>query len=139
VLKLADVDSISAAELLAGRELLIPSANLPPLEPDTWFVRDLIGCQLFDNRTFVGEISGVEYSMSPDGRTRLPDTAPLLEVTLASDLRGTHATSPNDTSSHRAPALIPFIKTWLDSVDLDEKRVVMHLPPGLLDLNDEPH
>jgi 16S rRNA processing protein RimM len=139
VLKLADVDSISAAELLAGRELLIPSANLPPLEPDTWFVRDLIGCQLFDNVTLVGEISGVEYPMSSDGRTRLPDTAPLLEVTLASDLRGTQATSLNDTSSHPAPALIPFIKRWLDSVDLDEKRVVMHLPPGLLDLNDEPH
>jgi 16S rRNA processing protein RimM len=137
VLKLADIDSISSAELLAGRELLVPSSDLPQLEPGTWFVRDLLGCQLFDGTTLVGEISGVEYPMSPDGRTRLPDPAPLLEVTPILTTSGNLATSPGDTSSHPAPALIPFIKTWLDSVDLKHKRVVMHLPPGLIDLREE--
>lgn len=136
VLKLTGVDSISAAELLAGRELLIPSSDLPALEPDTWFVRDLIGCQLIDSGVPVGEITGVEYPLSPDGRTRLPDAAPLLEVTPAAHPSNPE-TSSNDTSGHLAPALIPFIKAWLDSVDLNQKRVTMHLPPGLLDLNSE--
>ncbi len=64
VLKLAGTDTISAAELLAGRDLLILTSDLPALEPDTWFVRDLIGCRLFDNTTLVGEISGIEFPMA---------------------------------------------------------------------------
>jgi 16S rRNA processing protein RimM len=132
VLKLAGVDTISAAELLAGRELLVLSFDLPPLEPDTWFVRDLLGCQLFDGDTLIGEITGVEYPMSADGRTRLPDAAPLLEVTGVPSHRSNSETSPADTLGHAEPALIPFVKSWLDSVDLEKKRLVMHLPPGLV-------
>lgn len=132
VLKLAGVDTISAAELLAGRELLVLASDLPPLEPDTWFVRDLIGCQLFDGTTLIGEITGVEYPMAADGRTRLPDAAPLLEVTAAADARSNSEVSSTDTSGHPEPALIPFIKAWLDSVDLGRKRLVMHLPSGLV-------
>lgn len=134
VLKLAGVDTISAAELLAGRELLIPSSDLPALEPDTWFVRDLLGCQLFDSTALVGEITAIEYPMAADGRTRLPDAAPLLEVTPFPNPRSNPTGSSDDNLGHTEPALIPFIKAWLDSVDLDQRRVVMHLPPGLLDL-----
>lgn len=136
VLKLAGVDSISAAELLAGRELLVLSSDLPALEPDTWFVRDLLGCQLFDGSSLVGEITGVEYPMAPDGRTRLSDAAPLLEVTAITDPRGNAIASSADTPSHPAPALIPFIRDWLDSVDLKQRRIVMHLPAGLVDLGE---
>jgi 16S rRNA processing protein RimM len=134
VLKLAGVDTISDAELLAGRELLIPASDLPPLEPDTWFVRDLLGCQLFDGATLIGEITDVEYPMSTDGRTRLPDAAPLLKVTGVPHSRSTLETSSPDTSSHAEIALVPFIKSWLDSVDLERKRLVMHLPSGLVAL-----
>ncbi|HEX5284860.1 MAG TPA: 16S rRNA processing protein RimM [Bryocella sp.] len=133
VLKLTGVDSISAAELLSGRELLVPSSDLPPLDPDTWFVRDLLGCRLFDGSTLIGEITGVEYPMAADGRTRLSDAAPLLEVTASNDPRGNPNASSPDTFGHAEPALIPFIKAWLDSVDLEQRRVIMHLPPGLVD------
>jgi 16S rRNA processing protein RimM len=135
VLKLAGIDTISAAESLIGRELLIPSSGLPPLEPDTWFVRDLIGCQLLDGATPVGQITGVEYPMSADGRTRLPDAAPLLEVTLLTGDRGNMLQPQPDAPEISHPALIPFVKAWLDSVDLEAKRVVMHLPAGLFDLS----
>jgi 16S rRNA processing protein RimM len=134
VLKLAGVDTISAAELLAGRELLVLAADLPPLEPDTWFVRDLLGCRLFDGATLIGEITGVEYHMAADGRTRLPDAAPLLEVTGVTSPRSNPTVSSTDALSHAEPVLIPFIKSWLDSVDLERKRLVMHLPPGLVAL-----
>lgn len=132
VLKLAGIDTISAAELLAGRELFVLATDLPPLEPDTWFVRDLLGCQLFDGATLIGEITGVEYPMAADGRTRLPDAAPLLEVTITGGARRNSSPLSPDTFSHAETALIPFIKSWLDSVDLEKKRLVMHLPPGLV-------
>lgn len=134
VLKLTGIDTISAAESLIGWELLILASSLPPLEPDTWFVRDLIGCRLLDGTTPVGQITGVEYPMSADGRTRLPDAAPLLEVTLSGSDRGNSAQSTQGAPEASPSVLIPFIKAWLDSVDLQAKRVVMHLPAGLLDL-----
>lgn len=140
VLKLAGIDTISAAESLAGRELLIPSSELPPLDADTWFVRDLIGCELFDGAASVGQISAVEYPMSADGRTRLPDAAPLLEVMLRSDDRG-NGDQPHSDATTTPSALIPFVKAWLESVDLIARRVIMHLPPGLITLEsseDEP-
>jgi 16S rRNA processing protein RimM len=132
VLKLTGVDSISAAESLAGRELLVLASDLPALEPDTWFVRDLLGCELFDGTILIGEITAVEYPMAADGRTRLPDAAPLLEVTGVPSSRSTSETSSADTIGGADPVLIPFIKSWLDSVDLERKRLVMHLPPGLV-------
>jgi 16S rRNA processing protein RimM len=143
VLKLAGVDTIPAAELLVGRELLVLASDLPALEPDTWFVRDLLGCRLIDGDTLIGEITGVEYPMSADGRTRLPDAAPLLEVTVSGGPER-NSSGPSrdpdppahDPPAHPETALIPFIKSWLDSVDLNQKRVVMHLPPGLVDLAD---
>jgi 16S rRNA processing protein RimM len=120
VLKLTGCDSITDAELLAGRELFLPQSDLPALDPGTWFVSDLLGCTLFDDRSPVGEITGIQYAMAADGRTRLEDAAPLLEVTPPA--------GPNTPE----PALVPFIKAWLETVDLDNHRVVMHLPPGLL-------
>jgi hypothetical protein len=79
--------------------------------------------------------------MSADGRTRLPDAAPLLEVTTADDAQRNSSELFPDTFSHGRTALIPFVKSWLDSVDLEKKRLVMHLPPGLVTLEsaeDEP-
>lgn len=129
VLKLAGCDSINDAELLAHRELLVRSADLPTLDEDTWFVRDLIGCTLFDGDKPLGQISGLHYAMAPDGRTRLPDAAPLLEVTPPAGSEGHH-----DTESF----LVPFIKAWLDKVDLEQHRVNMHLPAGLQSAEDLP-
>lgn len=135
VLKLAGSDSISEAELLAGRDLLVLSSDLPALEPDTWFVRDLIGCRLFDQDTFVGEIIGVEFPMSADGRTRLADAHTLLEVTPLETSQSNQAPAGSAPSAAPESALIPFVKAWIVSVNLAEKRIVMRLPPGLVDLD----
>jgi 16S rRNA processing protein RimM len=119
VLKLSGCDSISAAEALAGQQLLIPTSTLPALDPDTFFVRDLLGCTLYDAELPVGTIVDLEFATAPDGRTRLPDAAPLLAVQLL-------------TTPDADPVLVPFIRAWLSSVDLPAHRIVMHLPEGLV-------
>ncbi len=121
VLKLSGCDSISQAELLAGRQLMVPAEELPTLDPDTFYVSDLIGCTLFNGPTPIGEVVDVQFAMSPDGKTRLPDAAPLL---------GLHpANAPEDVD----PILIPFVLAHLISVDLPAKRILMNLPEGLLE------
>ena len=125
VLKLAGCNSISEAELLAGRQLMVPAAELPALDPDTFYVSDLIGCTLFNGPNPVGTIVDVQFAMSPDGKTRLPEAAPLLGLQL-----------PN-ASTDADPILIPFVRAHLESVDLTNKRITMDLPEGLLDTTDE--
>jgi 16S rRNA processing protein RimM len=116
VVKLSGCESINDAELLAGRTLLIPRSEMPELDEDTFFVGDLIGCRFFDGETQAGTIADVEFPVGSDGK-RLEDSAPLLVVEIAGE---------------EEPALVPFIRAWLDEVDIEGKRVVMHLPDGLL-------
>jgi 16S rRNA processing protein RimM len=125
VLKLRGCDSISEAELLAGHQLMVPAEELPTLDPDTFYVADLIGCALFNGSASVGTVVDVQFAMSPDGKTRLPEAAPLLGIQLTS-------ARPDDD-----PILIPFVLAHLESVDLASKQIHMNLPEGLLDASAE--
>jgi len=124
VLKLSGCDSISAAEQLAHQQLFVPASDLPALEAGAFFVGDLIGCELFNGETLAGTIAGVEFPTTSDGRSRLEDAAPLLAVDLPNAAPGPE------------PVLVPFVQDWIDSIDLPAKRIVMHLPDGLLDALD---
>jgi len=137
VLKLSGCDSINDAEALAGKQLLLPSDQLPPLDPDTFFVGDLVGCTLFNIDQPIGTIVDVEFATAPDGRTRLEDAAPLLAVQLNASPPNDLAADPNpgsdiDSNSKPEPILIPFVRAWLDNVDIPARRITMHLPEGLL-------
>ena len=123
VLKLAGCDTISAAELLAGQQLFLPTDQLPPLEPGTFFVGDLLGCTLYDAASPnipAGTVVDVEFATAPDGRTRLEDAAPLLSI----ELNGRPGTEP---------ILVPLVLAWIDTIDIAARRITMHLPEGLLD------
>jgi 16S rRNA processing protein RimM len=123
VLKLSNSNSITEAESLAGQQLLIPADALPALDPDTWFVGDLIGCTLVNADQPAGTIVEIQFATAPDGRTRLEDAAPLLGV---------------ETAPGEDPVLVPFVRAWIVSVDIATKRVVMDLPAGLLSDLDPP-
>jgi 16S rRNA processing protein RimM len=119
VLKLSGCESINDAELLAGLQVVVPAEELPTLDGDTFFVGDLVGCAFFDGTTQAGTIVDVEFPTGPDGRTRLEDAAPLLAVELSG-------------GGEQEAVLVPFVRAWLESVDIAARRVVMHLPEGLL-------
>ena len=126
VLTFSGVESISAAEELAGFEVLVPESERVELEDDAEYVSDLVGCEVFDGAQRVGEVTGVEFAMSPDGARRLAEAAPLLTV----------ETAEGDE------VLIPYVKTFLVTLDSERKRMEMALPEGLVELNrvrrDEP-
>ncbi len=120
VLKLSGCESINDAELLAGMQAMIPASALPKLDDETYLVGDLVGCAFFDGGEQVGTIVDVEFPTGSDGRTRLEDAATLLAIQLV------------DESSEDEPVLVPFVRVWLESVDISKRRVMMHLPRGLL-------
>ncbi len=115
VLHFAGVDSISAAEELAGMIVAIPLKERAALSADELYIGDLIGCVLVDvagvEAVAVGEIEDVDRSAGP---------VAILVV------RG---------ESSDGEILVPFAKDYLRRVDVEAKRVEMALPEGLVDLN----
>jgi 16S rRNA processing protein RimM len=113
VLHFAGVDSISAAEELAGLIVSIPRSERVPLADDEIYISDLVGCALVDVArgapVRVGEIEDVDRSAGP---------VALLVV------RG-----------EAGEILVPFAKSFLRKIDLSGKRVEMALPEGLIELN----
>jgi 16S rRNA processing protein RimM len=119
VLQFAGIDTISDAEVVAGLEVIVPREERRPLEDDSIYISELIGCTVYDGATAVGVVEDVQFATTADGARRLTDAAPLLEITsLAGD-----------------EILIPFVKAFLVAVDTVGKRIEMKLPDGLIEVN----
>ncbi len=106
IFKFEGVDTISDAEKLAGAEVAIPFEQRAELGEDEIYQSDLIGCQVIDA---TGRSLGVVTDFEETGGT------PLLRV--------------------GEELLIPFAKSICTSIDLQNKRIVVNPPEGLLDLN----
>jgi 16S rRNA processing protein RimM len=119
VLQFAGIDTISAAETIAGLDVLVPREERLPLEDESVYISELIGCTLYDGPKLVGVVDDVQFAMTADGGRRLDDAAPLLAVT-----------SPDGDE-----ILVPFAKTFLVKVDIEAKRIEMALPEGLIEVN----
>ena len=105
IFKFHGVDTISDAEKLAGAEVSIPFEQRAALGEDEVYQSDLIGCEVFDS---TGRSLGVVTDFEDTGG------APLLHV---GDL------------------LVPFAKSICVTIDTANKKIVIHPPDGLLDLN----
>jgi 16S rRNA processing protein RimM len=119
VLGFKGVDSINLAEPLSGLDVLIPEEARAELDEDAEYISDLIGCIVFNHGVEVGAVTGVEFPATADGSRRLELAAPLLTV---------------ETSSGEE-VLIPYVKTFLLSLEPANGRIEMSLPEGLLELN----
>jgi 16S rRNA processing protein RimM len=115
VLKFAGIDSISDADTLRGLDIAIPRDQRAPLEDDSVYIDDLIGCHIIDtgpaNAGDIGPIVSVD---------REATSTPLFIVR---------------TAGNKDELLIPFAKAYLKKVDVNEKRIEMALPEGLLTIN----
>jgi 16S rRNA processing protein RimM len=119
VLQFAGVDSISAAESIAGLDVIVPHEERLPLDSDSVYISDMIGSAVFDGPVKVGLIEGVQFPSTPDGSARLDDAPPWLEV----------------RSVEGSEILVPFAKAFISKIDLQAKRIEMKLPSGLLEIN----
>ena len=130
VLTIEAVESISQAETLTGLDVIVPAEGRLEAGEDASYISDLIGCTVYDvprgpskpeapEDIFIGTVADVHFPTTPDGTRRLEDSAPLLSV----------------LSPEGGEILIPYVKVYLVSQDLRARRILMSLPPGLVDLN----
>jgi 16S rRNA processing protein RimM len=110
VIALEGIDSMAAAEALAGAELKVAAADVAPLPEGTFYHHDLIGCEVRDRGAHViGRVTGVEGTME---RSRLVVAEP-----------------------GGKDVLIPMVAEICVEVDPPSRVIVIDPPEGLLDLN----
>jgi 16S rRNA processing protein RimM len=139
VIVLKDVEERDIAEALRNYKVLVPKSDRPILEENEFHVADLINLEVFNQQT--GASIGIVTEIFSAGND-------LLEVTLNQQLELTETVKqPVDLSqiSRRskrkkfkpkpikaATILIPFVKEIVPIVDLENKRLEINPPEGLL-------
>lgn len=109
IVGVAGVESMDAAEALAGFELRVPADWLRPLPEGVFYRHDLVGCHV---------------------ETRGGDP-----VGVVRDVEGTLAGSRLVVAGAGGEVLIPLASEICTAIDPAEKRIVIDPPEGLLDLN----
>jgi len=108
VLKFKGVDSISDAEALVGSEIQVPFEERTSLEADEIYVSDLTGCMVYDAGREIGRIQDVQFGAGE---------APLLVIKGEKEY------------------LVPFATEYIEKIELQQQRVEMKLPKGMLELD----
>lgn len=108
ILKFEGIDSIEEAEKLKGLYMKIDRANAVKLPKDSFFITDIIGLDVYDeNNALLGQLADVIQTGSND-------------VYVVKD-------------SHGKEILLPALKSVVKEVLLEEKRISVIIPKGLLD------
>jgi 16S rRNA processing protein RimM len=109
-------DSINDAEKLVGLEVQIPLADRMVLPAGSYYVNDLVGCEVFDKTTnsVIGSVSDVQFT--GEG---VPGT-PILVID----------SSPGEL-------LVPLAQDICVHMDMGGRRIEVILPEGLRELNNE--
>lgn len=106
--KFEDVDTEADADEIMGCEIYLPISMLPKLEGNKFYFHEVIGFEIEDQRLGVfGKIVSINDSAAQ----------PLFEV-INGDVE----------------ILIPMIDEFLVKIDRENKKVVMNLPEGLIEM-----
>lgn len=109
ILKFQGVDTMNDAEMLLKSEIQVPLSERTKLEEGTWYVSDLVGCNVIDNGREIGAVADVEFGAGE---------APLLIVRAGKQ-------------EHMIPLTAEFTKL----VDIGAKKIELQLPEGMLEIN----
>ena len=107
LIKLAGIDDMDAAKLVKNQHLAINKSDRMPLEEGAYYIDDLIGLQVFEDDRPIGVLKDVLQPGAND--------VYVLDSTIYPDL------------------YIPALKSVILSVDLENKRMDVKLPKGLVD------
>ncbi|NJO40437.1 MAG: ribosome maturation factor RimM [Cyanobacteria bacterium CRU_2_1] len=121
VIRLAGITDRTQAESLRDCRLLVPESDRPSLEEDEFHVLDLIGLEVFDQAT--QKRVGVVVNVISAGNDLLEVERPFEGAEPAS------SQSPHP----RSTVLIPFVKAIVPIVDLEQQRIEITPPAGLIE------
>ena len=137
VIAFDDIQNRDRAEALRDYKILVPKSDRPKLEEDEFHVADLINLEVYNQQT--GENIGIVTEVFSAGND-------LLEVTLhkqpepkedvAPDLsqisRRSKRKKPKSKKIKPVTILIPFVMEIVPIVDLENNRIEINPPEGLV-------
>lgn len=108
ILKFKGIDNINDIEKFKGSDLYVTRENAIPLEEDEYYIADILGAEVYtDSDELFGELVDVLQTGAND----------VFVVKTKSDKE----------------VLFPVIDECVLDIDTDNKKVVVHIMPGLLD------
>ena len=111
LVRFVEIRDRTAAESLRGAWLSVPEAEVPPPEPGTWWVHDIVGASV---TTDAGLYLGVVTKVAATGANDVWEVSPAPDLGLSQ------------------PILLPAIREVVTEVDIPGRSVIVHLLPGLL-------
>ena len=123
IVRLKGIENRNQAESLRGYKLLVIDDKKPKLDPDEYHVSQLINLEVYHQQT--GEIIGIVVDLFTAGHD-------LLEIQLIANLQEEEK-NKNDKNKGKK-VLIPFVYDIVPVVDIDNNRIEINPPKGLLAL-----
>ena len=108
ILKFKGIDNINDIEKYKGKSLFVTRENAVKLKKDEYFIADMIGSTVEDEE---GKVLGTLTDVMQTGA---------IDVYIVEDENGKEL-------------LFPAIKQCVLKVDVEEKKILVHVMPGLLD------
>lgn len=104
-----EFDDINQVEKFIGYSVLVNKDEIPPLPKDTYYYHELEGLTCVDenNNPFGVVLSMVDYTAQPSFKIKI--------------------------DKNNKQILIPFVDFYIKKVDLENKQIVVHVIPGLID------
>lgn len=140
VIELEGIEDRTEAESLRGSQLLVPASDRPQLEEDEYHINDLIDLEVRDRVT--GENIGVVVDVFLAGNYLLevklhkqPQVKDIAQIDTSKINRKSKIPKKQPKSKKPATILIPFVKEIVPLVDIENKRLEITPPGGLLELN----
>ena len=108
ILKFKGIDNINDIEKYKGKNLYVTRENAVKLEKDEYFIADIVGSEVADEE---GEVLGTLKDVMRTGAN---------DVYVVENKEGKEL-------------LFPAIKQCVLNVDVENKKITVHVMPGLLD------
>ena len=105
LLKLKTIDTIEQAEKLKGSSIFIKREDAPKLAEGSYFIADLIGCEVFENDTLIGVLKDIFTAGAAD--------VYVIQRKGMDDL------------------LLPALESVILETDVENKKIKVAIPDGL--------
>lgn len=107
LIKFEGVENLEEADLLRGSYVLIDRKDAKPLEEGTYYIVDLLGLEVYtDENILLGKVDDIYNTGSKD-------------IYVVKDNLGKQV-------------LLPGIEEVVKKVDLENKKIIVHIIPGLM-------
>lgn len=108
IMKIKGIDNINDIEKYKGSDIYVTRENAIPLEEDEYYISDILGADVYDDEeNIIGTLKDVMQTGAND----------VFVVSMKNGKEG----------------LFPVIDECVKLIDTDNKKVIVHIMPGLLD------